>query len=285
VIVDAHCHAWRTWPYEPLVPDPTSRPAVEQLLFEMDQCGVDKAVLVAARIDHNPDNNDYAAYCVRRFPERLYQFADVDCMWWPTYHTPGAAARLDEAVRTYRLRGFTHYVDAADDGSWFASDDGQAFLRTAADLNQIVSIHLPVHLQPLLRQLAEQFPATPFVCHHMAYPVTEDGPEGPALREILASAARPNIHLKLSGFHYAAPVGWEYPHAPSRFIVRALYDRFGPERLHWGSDYPVVHWAMTYRQALEVIRSHASAIIPSSDMDRILGSSLEDLLQRHGVSR
>ena len=136
MIVDSHCHAWRTWPYEPPVPDPTSRPAVEQLLFEMDQCGVDKAVLVAARIDHNPDDNDYVAYCVSRFPERLYQFADVDCMWWPTYHTPGAAERLKQAVQRYALRGFTHYVDADDDGSWFLSDEGQQFLKAAADLNQ-----------------------------------------------------------------------------------------------------------------------------------------------------
>jgi len=284
MIVDSHCHAWRTWPYEPPVPDPTSRPVIEQLLFEMDQSGVERAVLVAARIDHNPDDNDYVAECVRRFPERLYQFADVDCMWTNTYHTPGAADRLSWAVSTYGLRGFTHYVDADDDGGWFLSDAGQAFLRTAADLNQIISIHLPNRLQPLLRQLAAQFPATPFLCHHMGYPVTVDGPSGAALREIVASAAQPNIHIKLSGFHYAAPVGWEYPHAPSAFIVRALYEHFGPERLHWGSDYPVVRWAMTYRQALELVRTHARDVIPEGEMERVLGSSLFDLLQRHGVS-
>jgi predicted TIM-barrel fold metal-dependent hydrolase len=256
---------------------------VEQLLFEMDQCGVQEAVLVAARIEHNPDNNDYVAECVRRFSERLYQFADVDCMWTPMYHTPGAAERLTEAVRAYSLRGFTHYVEADDDGSWFFSSDGQAFLETAARLNQIVSIHMPNRLQPALRRLAEQFPDTPFLCHHMAYPVTEQGPDGAALKEILASAARDNIHIKLSGFHYAAPVGWEYPHTPSRYIVRALYEHFGPERLHWGSDYPVVRRAMNYRQALEVIRTHCAEIIPPADMERVLGSSLHDLLQRHGA--
>jgi len=282
MIVDSHCHAWRTWPYTPPVPDPTSRPAVEQLLFEMDECGVQEAVLVAARIDHNPDNNEYVAECVRCFPQRLYQFADVDCMWTSTYHTPGAADRLAEAVRTFALRGFTHYVDADDDGAWFLSDDGQAFLSAAARLNQIVSIHLPVHLQPTLRRLAQQFPEMPFVCHHMAYPVTEQGPDGAALKEIVASAKLPNIHIKLSGFHYAAPVGWEYPHNPSMYIVRALYESYGPERLHWGSDYPVVRWAMTYRQALEVIRTHCADSIPPADMERVLGSSLHDLLQRHG---
>ncbi|MCA1644247.1 MAG: amidohydrolase [Chloroflexi bacterium] len=285
MIVDAHCHAWRLWPYEPPAPDPNSRSVVEQLLFEMDQCGIAQAVLVAARIDHNRDNNDYVAECVRRFPERLYQFADVDCMWTPTYHAPGAADRLAEAVHTYHLRGFTHYVAAADDGSWFFSVDGQAFLSTAARLNQVVSIHLPVHLQPALRRLAEQFPGTPFVCHHMGYPLTTEGPNGGALTEILASAAQPNIHIKLSGFHYAAPTGWEYPHTASGYIVRALYDHFGPERLHWGSDYPVVRWAMTYRQSLEVIRTHCADSMSAADMERVLGSSLHDLLQQHGTTQ
>ena len=40
MIVDAHCHAWATWPYQPPVPDPESRGRIEQLLFEMDQNGV-----------------------------------------------------------------------------------------------------------------------------------------------------------------------------------------------------------------------------------------------------
>src|SRR6266849_6084247 len=103
MIVDSHCHAWRYWPYEPPVPDPFSRPAVEQLLFEMDQCGVQEAVLVAARIDHNPDNNDYVAYCARRFPDRRYQLPTSTACRRPHITPPGAAEHLAEAVRTPRV--------------------------------------------------------------------------------------------------------------------------------------------------------------------------------------
>ena len=69
MIIDCHTHAWAKWPYEPPVPDFESRGQVEQLLFEMDRCGVDKSVLVCARIEHNPDNNDYGAECVRAYPD------------------------------------------------------------------------------------------------------------------------------------------------------------------------------------------------------------------------
>lgn len=281
MIVDSHCHAWRYWPYDPPVPDPESRGVVEQLLWEMDQNGVDKAVVICARIEHNPDNNDYVAYQARRFPDRLYQFADVDCRWWETYHQPGAAARLREAVEQYGLRGFTHYFDPQDDGSWYLSDEGMTFLQTAVDLNQIASFAMPSRLQPVLRQLAERFPTLHFLCHHMAGARLAEGPDGPGLREILASAALPNIHVKLSGFHYVDPVGWEFPYTPVRPVVQALYEQYGPERLHWGSDYPVVHKAMTYQQSLEAVRTACDFIAPA-DLPRILGDSLYDLLERHG---
>jgi predicted TIM-barrel fold metal-dependent hydrolase len=279
MIVDSHCHAWHTWPYQPPVPDPSSRGTVEQLLWEMDQHGVDEAVVICARIDHNPDNNDYVADCARRYPGRLHQFADVDCSWTDVYHTPGAADRLAAAVRAYGLKGFTHYVRAEDDGAWFLAGDGLAFLQTAADLNQIASFAIPARLQPVVREMARRFPSIPFLCHHMAGARADEATGTAALSEILASAALPNVHVKLSGFHYASRVAWEYPYRDCRPIVQALYEHFGPERLHWGSDYPVVRRAMTYQHSLEAVRTHCD-FIPPADMARILGDSLRDLLMR-----
>ncbi len=278
MIIDAHCHAWRHWPYQPPVPDPASRALAEQLLFEMDRHGVDQAVVVCARIEHNPDNNDYGAECARRYPDRLHQFVDVDCSWTATYHTPGAAGRLAAALRRYGARGFTHYVRADDDGAWFLSDEGLAFFGAAAERGAIASLALPARLQPALREVARRFPSVPFLCHHMAGARVGDDA---ALAAILASADVPNIHVKLSGFHYVSRVAHEYPYADCAPIARALYERFGPERLHWGSDYPVVRRAMTYQQALEAVRAHCD-FIPAGDRARILGDSLGDLLSKHG---
>ena len=72
-------------------------------------------------------------------------------------------------------------------------------------------------------------------------------------------------------------MAWEYPYPDCAWLVRALYEHFGPERLHWGSDYPVVRRAMTYQQALEAVRTHCP-FIPPEHKARILGDSLGDLL-------
>jgi L-fuconolactonase len=280
MIIDSHCHAWRTWPYEPPVPDPENRGTVEQLLFEMDQNGVDQAVVVCARIEHNPDDNDYVAGCLLRYPGRLHQFADVDCSWTETYHAPGAATRLSQAIDRYGLKGFTHYVRGDDDdAAWFLSSEGLAFLQVAADRKQIVSLSISADFQPVVRQLAERFPSVPFVCHHMGVPRATELEPRPIFRNILASARLPNVYVKLSGFHYASGVAWEYPYPDCAWLVRGLYEHFGPDRLLWGSDYPVVRRAMTYQHALEAVRTHCD-FIPAADRAKILGDSLDRLLRQ-----
>ena len=111
MIIDSHCHAWAHWPYEPPVPDPASRGSIEQLISEMDQSGVDKAILICAQIAQNPDNNRYAAEQVDRFPGRFIAFADIDGRWSQTYHTPNAAERLIElAMQRKAERDRTSYT-------------------------------------------------------------------------------------------------------------------------------------------------------------------------------
>lgn len=280
MIVDSHCHAWLRWPYEPPVPDHKSRALVEQLLFEMDTNGIDKAAVVCARIDHNPDNNEYIAEAVKRYPDRLYQLADVDCSWWPTYHTPGADQRLIEAIETFNLKGFTHYLAGDDDGSWLTEPDGMAFFKVAAERNQIASIACnPRHVWAI-RKVAQAYPSMPILLHHVAGAKADEPPPHPLLEEVLAAAAEENIHIKLT-FHYAAPVAWEYPYSSTHWLVRKLVERFGPHRICWGSDYPVVRKSMTYQHALEAFRTHCT-FVSEGDKDWILGKTLYNLLEAAG---
>ena len=276
-IIDSHCHAWARWPYEPAVPDAEHRGRVEQLLYEMDVNGVDQAVIICAQIEHNLDNNAYVAEQVKRYPSRLHQFADVDCSWSPTYHRPGAAERLRQVAERWPIKGFTHYLADEEDGSWLYSQEGLAFFGVAAEFALIASIACRPHQQAAVRCAAERFPGVPFLCHHLGLVKASEGSPYRDLKEVLASARLPNIHLKLSGLSYCAQVRWAYPYSDAQWVVRAEYEHFGPYRMCWGSDYPVVRYSMTYRQALEAFRSHCT-FVPESDKHWILGQNLEQLL-------
>ena len=277
MIIDSHCHAWTYWPYQPPVPDPDSRGRIEQLLFAMDQSGVDRAMIVCARIDHNPDNNEYIADQVRRFPDRLTMVADVDCFWWPTHNTPGAAARLADTADRLPIVGFTYYLDGAEDGAWMVTPDGMDFFRTAAERNLIASISCAPHPHRSLRQVAAAFPSLPILVHHMGMVKAHERWPHPNLQEVLKSAQLPNMVLKLSGFAYAATVKWDFPYSETLWLVRVLYEHFGPHRMCWGSDYPVVRQFMSYRHSLEAFRTHCT-FVSEEDKAWILGKSLDRLL-------
>lgn len=277
MIIDSHCHAWTYWPYQPPVPDPDSRGRVEQLFNEMDLNGIDKAVIICAQIDHNPENNAYIAEVAAQHADRLYQFPDVDCSWSATYHTPGAAERLRAIAQRWPIKGFTHYLKHDDDGAWLFSEEGNAFFQVAADFNLIASIAgTPFH-QPAIRKVAERFPQMPILCHHLAGVKAYEEPPHAGLQEVLASARLPNIYIKLSGFAYCSVVKWDYPYFDTHRVVRTLYQHFGPYRMCWGSDYPVVRFYMNYQHALEAFRTHCT-FVPAADKAWILGKTLDRLL-------
>lgn len=276
MIIDAHCHAWETWPYQPPVPDPATRGSIEQLVFEMDQNGVDRALIVCAGIDDNPDNNQYVYDKIQAYDNRFDFVVDVDSFWTNTYHTDGAANRLLEAINTWHPAGFTHYIaDNADDGQWLNSDEGARFFEVAQAHDLIASIHCRPQHQRHLRELAKRFPQLTILIHHMGHPKILE-PE--TLSEILKTAIYDNVHVKVSGFYACSTQpAWDYPLVDVQPTAHALYQRFGAQRLLWGSDYPVCSQFHSHRQSIEIVRHHCR-FIPSHDMDLIMGENLAQLL-------
>ncbi|MCY4474053.1 MAG: amidohydrolase family protein [Chloroflexi bacterium] len=277
-IIDSHCHAWNHWPYLPEVPDPDHHGSVETLLNQMDVNGVDSATIVCAQIHRNRDNNDYVAAAVKKYPDRLNQFADVDSFWSDTYHTPGAANRLEMAAKKWPMKAFTHYVAGEDDGRWFNSQEGKDFFSVARDVGLIASIAMGPHHQNEIRKVAESFPEVPILCHHMSALRSYGDDAQSMLDNVTESAKLPNMHLKLSGFHYLCQPErvWDFPYTETHWVYEACYEAFGT-RLCWGSDFPVVKKAMTHLQSLEAFRSHLT-FISDEDREAIQGGTLANLL-------
>ena len=278
MIFDAHCHAWQHWPHLPAVPDSETRGTMEQLIFEMDRNCVDKALIVIAETTNNPENNQYVFERAKAYAKRIRYVADVDSRWQPTYHSEGAAERLEAAIERWRPAGITHYLaDGADEGAWLHSAEGGKFFEVMLAQGLIFSIHcLPQH-QSHLRKLAERFPGLTILVHHLGQ-ASILSPE--ALAEVTATSVYPNVHVKVSGFYYCTALSkWDFPLADVQTIVRSLYQRYGGARLLWGSDFPVCTRHLTYQQTVEIVRRHCR-FIPSGDMDKIMGGNLDALISQ-----
>ncbi len=237
MIVDSHAHVWGRWPHEPGVPDPQSRASVANLLFEMDRSAVDKAVIVSAQLAGSSDNNDYGASAVAAHPDRFVQLVDIDSRWSADYHKPGAAARLQRVVERYAPVGVSHYLRPDNDG-WLTSEEGEAFFGVAEEHRLIVSIGATPGWLEDLSTVAGAFPTTVVLVNHLAGVTLWPGGEDAGLASALGTKDAPNLLVKVSGFYYGHQRPWDYPYSDRTKIVRAFYEKWGPERMVWGSDSP-----------------------------------------------
>jgi L-fuconolactonase len=102
---------------------------------------------------------------------------------------------------------------------------------------------LPRQLRALL-SFATRHPELPIVIDHAAKPFIRGG-ELQSWRDALAAlAALPHVSCKLSGLLTEA--GERTHVAALQPYVQALWDLFGPSRLIWGSDWPVLRLAADY---------------------------------------
>lgn len=101
----------------------------------------------------------------------------------------------------------------------------------------------PPHL-PALRGFIERYPRLAVVVDHGAKPEIAKGIDQPWLDDLAAIAAHPHVTCKLSGLITEAAADWK-PDAVLPYIARLL-QLFGPDRLLWGSDWPVVNLAGGY---------------------------------------
>ncbi|MCR6670756.1 amidohydrolase [Devosia ginsengisoli] len=276
MIIDGHCHVWENWPYQPAVPDPTSRARAEQLLFEMDSAGVEQAIIICASLAANPRNADYAFAMTAAYPGRFTVFPDLECKWSPNFRKPDAALRLETALRRWDFKGFTLYLADEESGDWLTSDDGTAFFALAERAGLIASLSAMPHQMPAVIALARRFPSLRIILHHFGFLGPRSATDLTTAEPVLAAAACPNIWMKYSGMGNVAAAEQEFPYSELRWIPEAVGAAFGPSRLIWGSDWPVSRRHMTYGQALSLLRRHGP--FNDDEIVAVLGGNLERLL-------
>ena len=93
-------------------------------------------------------------------------------------------------------------------------------------------------------ELVQRHPRLPIVIDHAAKPAIARGEFAPWARDIALAARETGVFCKLSGLATEASPGWN--DEEMRPYVEHLLSCFGPERLMWGSDWPVVELAGSY---------------------------------------
>lgn len=192
---------------------------------------------------------------------------------------PLAAARvgadLDELRQNPVFKGVRHVVQAEADPQFLAGEEFNAGIRevTARGLVYDVLITAP-QLEATLA-LVDRHPEQSFVLDHIAKPVVAGAPPSPWREQIAQLAERPQVSCKFSGVvTEVTAAAW------SSDLIEPYGDvvlnAFGPERLMFGSDWPVCLVRSSYARWYHTVRQWA-AKLSAGEQARIMGGTAREI--------
>ena len=247
-MIDAHQHFWElgrhdcTWP----TPDLSAihrdcTPAELEALAK--PAGITGTVLVQSQ--ESDRDTDYLCDVAQRTDFVL------GVVGWVDLASPRAPARIGELATRPKVRGLRPMLqDLADDS--MLDEALQPGLRAMqAHGLTFDALVRPRHLRHL-RVFAQRCPDLPVVIDHAAKPLIALGQLDPWREDLRAIAQLPNGFCKLSGLVTEDQNDWQPPDlAP--YCAHVL-ECFGPSRVMWGSDWPVVELRASYSRWLAVAR-------------------------------
>ena len=168
---------------------------------------------------------------------------------WVDLASADVDARLAE-LKHPKFKGVRHLVESEPADDWLVQPAVISGLQRLAAHG--VTYDLLVHTRHLrhARTVAERCPDLRMVIDHLAKPpIAKHGFEEWA-REFKPLAEYPNMYCKLSGL--VTEANWSsWTTDDLRPYVEYALELFGPQRLMFGSDYPVCLLAASYARVLE----------------------------------
>lgn len=201
---------------------------------------------------------------------------------WADLFAPDLSERLD-ALRAGpggdRLVGIRTMVQAEVDPAYLDRDDVRAGIAAVAAAGLPFDLVVRHDQVAACARLAAALPDARFVLDHLGKPPIAAASPGPGTpgdpraldawrRDLAVLAARPNVVAKLSGLVTEArwdALGGRWSVADLRPAADHALDVFGPDRLMFGSDWPVCLLASGYGRWLDTCRE---LLAPLGDADR-----------------
>lgn len=131
----------------------------------------------------------------------------------------------------------------------------------------------PEHLQGVY-DLTRNFPEQKFVLNHLAKPRIKNREMESWKKDIQRLGKFPNFYCKVSGMVTEADWdGWKQEDFKPYMDV--VLETFGPNRIMYGSDWPVALVAASYTQVIDIVESYIDKLTQSEQQKIMGGASAE----------
>ncbi|MEY9930182.1 L-fuconolactonase [Catenulispora sp. GP43] len=269
-IVDAHHHLWdlsvRDQPWTEDLPALRRSFHLADLEPLAAAAGVSATVLVQTihAVDETPEMLELA--------ETSDLIAGV--VGWTDVTAPTFGERLSEllsGVGGRWLVGIRHQVQELPDGAWLTEPDTLRGLRRLAPTGLAFDLIVRADQIPACTAVAHAVPDLRFVLDHLGKPPIASGAREPWAADIRALAELPNVSCKLSGLVTEADLE-RWTVADLRPYADVVLEAFGPERVMFGSDWPVSTLGAGYPQVVETAM-RLTAELTDAEREAVFGGT------------
>ena len=280
-IVDSHHHVWdpAKRPHEWLVALPSLNRPFD--LGELEQVatplGVSATVLVQVLNDPAETEEFLALASASEFIAGVIGWVDLT--------DPGVGetlARLAELPGGNKLVGVRHLVANEPDADWLRRDEVRRGVRAVSESGGAFDLLVSTRELPAAADLAEHLEGATLVIDHMANPEIAASTWEPWNSLIGQLARSESVVCKISGLVSQAGNHWD-PAAVRPYVERVV-ELFGPDRLLFGSDWPVCTAVASYDQVLGLARDLITPLV-GQEIDAVFGSTARRIYKLASVRR
>lgn len=273
IVVDAHVHLWdpARGDYGWLRPELTGlyrRFDTQELHTLLDTSRVDGVVLVQAA--PTAAETDYLLAIAE---QTSWVFGVVG---WMDFDAENVADAVAGRRQHRKLVGVRPMLQDLDDPAWILHPRRAPALTALASHGLVFDalIH-PRHIDAI-EQIADRHPGLNIVVDHAAKPTISGRPDVAWREGMRRLAARNNIVCKLSGLLTQLSPSTSTEHVSAHAEV--VMDLFGPRRLLWGSDWPVLTQASTYSQWFALTQQMLNPL-SAAERSAVLGGNAARIYQ------
>ena len=193
---------------------------------------------------------------------------------WVPLRSPEVGSILEQFAHDPKLKGVRHVVQDEPDELFILRDDFNRGVALLKDFGFIYDILIFERHLAQATEFVDRHPQQVFVLDHVAKPRIRESLISPWEERLRELAKRENVYCKVSGMVTEADwSAWSAQQLRPYFDV--VLSAFGPSRLMFGSDWPVLTLAGNYDTWVRTFQSFIAELSADEQMRISSGTALE----------
>jgi L-fuconolactonase len=193
---------------------------------------------------------------------------------WLPLCSPDVDSAIERFSSEPKFKGVRHVLQDEPDDFFMLRDDFNRGVARLKGFDLVYDILIFERHLPQAIEFVDRHPSQVFVLDHVAKPRIKEGVISPWDERICQLAKRENVYCKVSGMVTEADWGgWSVQQLKP--YVDVVLAAFGPSRLMFGSDWPVLTLASDYQTWVHTVHS-LIADLSMDERDRIMSGTAHE---------